>query len=107
MYIQTISETSNTNDNKQLQKINELKNEVKYNTKYNNRKYKYRSNKNKQSTTTEFKNGNAASATNRGQQENIDLFKVMNFVEESMKNLSNHEEQLKIKMDFNLTQQGM
>ena len=53
------------------------------------------------------KNRNAASATNTGQQENIDLFKVMNFVEERMKNLSNHGEQLKIKLDFNLTQQGM
>ena len=53
------------------------------------------------------KNGKAASATNRGQQENVDLLKVISFVEETMKTLSNYGEQLKIQLDFNLTQQGM
>ena len=42
------------------------------------------------------KKGNAASATNRGQQENIDLLKVLRFLEETMKTLSNYGEQLKI-----------
>ena len=41
-------------------------------------------------------NGNAASATNRGQQENIDLLKVISLVEETMKTLSNYGEQLKM-----------
>ena len=44
-------------------------------------------------------NGNAASATNRGQQENIDLLKVISFVEETMKTLSNCGEQLKMQFD--------
>ena len=44
-------------------------------------------------------NGNAASATNRGQQENIDLLKVISFVEETMKTLSNYGEQLKMQFD--------
>ena len=42
------------------------------------------------------KKKNAASATNRGQQENIDLLKVLRFLEETMKTLSNYGEQLKI-----------
>ena len=53
------------------------------------------------------KNGNAASATNRSQQPNIDLLKVISFVEETMKTLSNCGEQLKIQLDFNLTQKGL
>ena len=44
-------------------------------------------------------NGNAASATNRGQQENIDLLKVISFVEETMKTLSNYGEQLKMQFE--------
>ena len=53
------------------------------------------------------KNGNVASAMNRGQLENIELLKVISFVEETMKTLSNYGEQLKIQLDFNLTQQGV
>ena len=49
------------------------------------------------------KQGNAAPATNSGQQENIDLLKVISFVEETMKTLFDYEEQLKIELDFNLT----
>ena len=51
------------------------------------------------------KNGNVASGMNRGQLENIELLKVISFVEETMKTLSNYGEQLKIQLDFNLTQQ--
>ena len=53
------------------------------------------------------KNENTASALNRGQQENINLFTVINFVEQTMQNLLNYGEQLKPQLDFNLTQQGM
>ena len=42
------------------------------------------------------KNGNVASGMNRGQLENIELLKVISFVEETMKTLSNYGEQLKI-----------
>ena len=52
------------------------------------------------------KNKNATSATNRDQQKNIDLLKVIS-IEETMITLSNYGEQLKIQLDFNLTQQGM
>ena len=46
-------------------------------------------------------------ALNRDQHENIDLFTVINFVEQTMQTLSNYREQLKTQLDFNLTLQGM
>ena len=52
-----------------------------------------------------LKTRNTASATNKGQQENIDLLKVISVVEKTMKALSNYREQLKIQLDFNLSQQ--
>ena len=52
-------------------------------------------------------NENMASALNRSQQENIDLFAVINSVEQTMQTLSNYREQLKTQLDFNLTQQDM
>ena len=45
--------------------------------------------------------------TNRGQQENIDLITVVNFVERIMTILSKYGEQLQTQLDFNLTQQEM
>ena len=106
----TISKKSNSNDNKQQQNINELQEEI-------------RKLKTMQSITVETtninqtkinnppqqnsKNRNAVSATNGDQQENINILKVISFVAKTMKNLSNYGEQLKIQLDFNLTQQGM
>ena len=53
-------------------------------------------------------NENTASALNRSQQENIDLFAVINSVEQTMQTLQkNYREQLKTQLDFNLTQQDM
>ena len=45
--------------------------------------------------------------TNRGQQENIDVITVINFVEKTMTALSKYGEQLKTQLDFNLTHQTM
>ena len=39
------------------------------------------------------KNKNAASLLNRGQQENINLFTVINFVEQTIQTLTNYGEQ--------------
>ena len=39
------------------------------------------------------KNENTASALNRGQEENISLLKVINFIEQIMQTLSNNREQ--------------
>ena len=107
---QVFSKTSNANDDKQQQKINELDEEI--------RRLKITQNITTETTNIDqtkindppqenSKNGNAASAKNRGQQENIDLLKVISLVEETMKTLSNYGEQLKIQLDFNLTQQRM
>ena len=52
-------------------------------------------------------NENTASALNRSQQENIDLFAVINSLEQTMQTLSNYREQLKTQLDFNLTQQDV
>ena len=90
----TFSKSRNANDDK----INELKEEI--------RKLKTARNITKETTNIDqakisnplqqnSKNGKAASATNRGQQENIDLFKVINFVEEIKKILSNYENNLR------------
>lgn len=58
-----------------------------------------------------LKNGNVASATNRRQQENINLLKVTSFVKETLKTSSNYREKFTryntIQLDFNLTQLGM
>ena len=95
----TFSKRSNANEDKQQQKINELEEEI--------RKLKTTQNILTETTNNDqaemsnppqqnSENGNAASATNRGQQENIDLLKVISLVEETMKTLSNYGEQLKM-----------
>ena len=106
----TFSKTSNANDNKQQQKINELEEEI--------RKLKTTQNVTTETTNLDqtkmnnspqqnSKNGKAAPATNSEKQENIDLLKVISFAEEIMKTLSIYGERLKIQLDFSLTQQGM
>ena len=45
--------------------------------------------------------------TNRGQQENIDLITVINFIEQIMRTLSKYDEQLKTQLEFHLTQLAM
>ena len=40
-------------------------------------------------------------------QQNIDVLKIISFIEETMKTLSNYREQLKIKLDLIWTEQGM
>ena len=118
------SKTNNTNNDKQQQKIKELEEEIiKLKTTQN---ATINATNNNQKETPVLQNSNftnnnrieapalqssknviMASAANRGQQENIDLLKVITFVEQTMKTLSNYGEQLKIQLDCNLTQQGM
>ena len=100
----TFSKRSNANDDKQQQKINELEEEIRKltTTETTNIDQTKMNNPPQQNS----KNGNVASATNRGQQENINLIKVICIVEETMKTASNYGEQLKIQLDFNLIQQG-
>ena len=104
---ETFPKTSNTNDDKQQQKINEPEEEI--------RRLKATQNITADTTNIDqtkintplqnLKTRNTASATNKGQQENIDLLKVISVVEKTMKALSNYREQLKIQLDFNLSQQ--
>ena len=118
------SKTNNTNNDKQQQKIKELEEEIiklkttqnaTINATNNNQKETpvlqnsnfTNNNQIEAPALQSSKNKNMASAANRGQQENIDLLKVITFVEQTMKTLSNYGEQLKIQLDCNLTQQGM
>ena len=49
------------------------------------------------------KNENTASVLYRGQQENINLFTVINFVKQTIQTLTNYREQVKTQLDFSLT----
>ena len=48
-----------------------------------------------------------ASASGGHTQTNIDMLKVLNFVQETMQTLSNYNEQLQTHLDINLTHQEM
>ena len=106
---ETFSKTSNTNDDKQQQKINEPEEEIRrLKTTENITTETSNIDQTKINTPVQnLKTRNTASATNKGQQENIDLLKVISVVEKTMKALSNYREQLKIQLDFSLSQQGI
>ena len=53
------------------------------------------------------KNIQVASTSGGHTQTNIDLLKVLNFVQETIQALSNHTEQLQTHLDINLTHQEM
>ena len=53
------------------------------------------------------KNIPVASTSGGHTQTNIDLLKVLNFVQETMQTLSNYSEQLQTHLDINLTHQEM
>ena len=56
-------------------------------------------------TRADSKNEFQASVSHRGQEENIELINVINFIEQTMATLSSYRKRLKTKLDFNLTQQ--
>ena len=47
-----------------------------------------------------------ASASHGGQEENIELINVINFIDKTMTTISSYGKRLKTQSDFNLTQQG-
>ena len=53
------------------------------------------------------KNEHTACVLNRGQQVNINLYLVINFVEQTMQTLTKYGEQWKTRLDSNLIQKGM
>ena len=108
--------SSNTNQpitNKNQEKIKELEEQIK---KLRNKQQEtedtldIKTKDNKTETTepdVHSKNVRMASVTNRGQEENLQIITVINFIEQTMKTLSTYGEQLKIQLDTNLTQQEM
>ena len=104
---QTFSKINKAKDDKQQQKINEPEEEI--------RKLKTTQNITTETTNIDqtkmnnppqqnLKKRKVAFAKKGGQKENINLLEVISFVEKTMKTLSNYGEQLKIQLDFNLTQ---
>ena len=59
----------------------------------------------KSNIISESKNESTASVSHGGQQENVQLITIINFIEQTTKTLSNYEEQSKTQLEFNLTQQ--
>ena len=96
---------SNTNmatDDKYQQEMKELTEEIKLLKQYKKRQHNPKTEMYRNNTNSESKNEHTASLSHGGQQENAVL---INFIEETMKTLSNYGEQLKTQLDFNLTQQ--
>ena len=56
-------------------------------------------------TKANSKNGFQASLSHGGQEENIELINVTNFIEQTMNSISSYERRLKTQLDYNLTQQ--
>ena len=56
-------------------------------------------------TNLESKNENMASESHVSQQKNVELITVINFIQQTMRALSNCGEQLKTQLNLNLTQQ--
>ena len=99
---------SNTNmatDDKYQQEMKELTEEIKLLKQYKKRQHDPKTEMYRNNTNSESKNENTVSLSHGGQQENAALITVINFIEETMKTLSNYGEQLKTQLDFNLTQQ--
>ena len=102
---------TNTTNNYKKQKINELQEKI--------NKLKHQEIADEQLAKAEtthkitclsqaiLRSVNTASGTNRGQQENIVLITVINFVKQTMTTLSKYGEQLKTQLDFNLIQQAI
>ena len=105
----TTSKTEQQNNDTQEQKINKLEEEIKRLKETQKVTNEAKDIKDQLTSTPNHtsKNFKVASGTNRGQQENLDLLTVMNFVEETMKTLSIYGEQLKNQLKSNQTQQGM
>ena len=99
---------SNTNmvkDDKYQQELNELKEEIKILKQSKKQQHDPKTEIYKNNIILESKNENTDSVSHGDQQENVQLITVINFIEQTMKTLSNYGEQLKTQLDFNLTQQ--
>ena len=92
-------------DDKYEQEINELEEEIKSLKQSRKQQHDPKTEMYRNKINLKSKKDNTASVSHRGQQEHVELITVINFIEQTMKTLSNHGEQLKTQLDFNLTQQ--
>ena len=99
---------SNTNmakDDKYQQEINELREEIKLLKQSKKQRHDPKTEIYKNNIISESKAENTASVSHGGQQENVLLITVINFIEQTMKTFSDYGERLKTQLDYNLTQQ--
>ena len=92
-------------DDKYLQEINELKEEIKLLKQSKKQLHDPNTEMYKSNIISESKNKSTASVSHGGQQVNVQLITIINFIEQTMKTLSNYEEQSETQLEFNLTQQ--
>ena len=92
-------------DDKYLQEINELKEEIKLLKQSKKQLHDPNTEMYKSNIISESKNESTASVSHGGQQVNVQLITIINFIEQTMKTLSNYEEQSETQQEFNLTQQ--
>ena len=92
-------------DEKYQQEINELRYEIKWLKQSKKQQYDLKTDTYRSKINSESKNEIMASVFHGCEQENVELITVTSFIEKTMKTLANYGEQLKIQLDFNLTQQ--
>ena len=97
--------TNMAKDDKYQQGISELKEEIELLKQSKKQQHDPKTEIYKNNIILESKNENTDSVSHGDQQENVQLITVINFIEQTMKTLSNYGEQLKTQLDFNLTQQ--
>ena len=102
---QQMINTNMATDDKYEQEINELEEEIKSLKQSRKQQHDPKTEMYRNKINLKSKKDNTASVSHRGQQEHVELITVINFIEQTMKTLSNHGEQLKTQLDFNLTQQ--
>ena len=82
-------------DDKYQQEIHELKEYIKLLKQSRKQQHDPKTEIFRNNINSESKEENTASKSHRGQQENVKLITVVNFIEQTMKTLSNYGEQLK------------
>ena len=87
-------------DDKCQQEINELKKEIKLLKQSKKQQYDPKTEMYRNTINSESKNGNTPSVSHGDQQKDVELITIINFIEETMKTLSNYRKQLKTQLEI-------
>ena len=99
------SRTNLSSDYKYQQEIKQLKEEIKLLKQTESNHLEETKELKTSNTCANSKNEFQVSVSHGGQEENIELINVINFIEQTMATLSSYGKRLKTQLDFNLTQQ--